>query len=209
MKKLLITIITAFVFSTSLLAQVDVKVNLLGFTMKNYGGSIGYQFNEKISGAIYTNLNNYYSMDMIDYHDLMTDESSFSSFSISPEVNFCFNPKENNYNSFFSVYLRSQNSTIYDMKQMIYSSYNETLSEITYDINKQSLIFGLGFGEKKIFKSGIFINGYLGLGYVMISNTKYTDTRVEELFVNMHTTFPSYMNFRAEFSIGYRFGKKK
>jgi len=209
MKKLLITIITTFVFSTSLLAQVEVKFNFLGLAAKNYGGSIGYQINDKFSADINVNINNYYSLDMIDYHDLMTDESSYSSFSITPELNFYLNPKEDAVNSYLSVYLRSQNSTIYDLHQIIYNSSNNSLSNATYNINKQCLIFGLGFGEKKVFKSGIFIDGYLGLGYVMISNTKYTDARVEELFIDMHTTFPSYMNFRAEFSIGYRFGKKK
>ena len=206
MKKIFIVSVILFVFSNSMFAQFEIKANLFGLIFKNYGAGIEYGINNNFSANIFVNQNNYYSMDMMDYAGVIDHKKTTSStFSITPEIKFFFIPDKGIDNMFISVYFGYQNSNIYDMVHYLYTI---KYKEVSFGLNKQSLIIGFGFGKKKVFNSGIFIDVYYGIGKMIPYNITYSDYRVEE-FIELNNSFVSNIDLRMHLSIGYRFGKKK
>jgi len=201
MKKLLITIISIFVFSTSLLAQIDVKLNLLGLAAKNYGIGAEYHFNENISAGIFCNVNNWFSYDMIEYSTRISSESSFSSLSISPEISFYADEKDKG-KMLLSVYSKYQNSTIYNLKQAVYVT-KYTTKEVLYNVNSRGIILGVGIEQKWMINLNFFVYFYFGMGYAVFNEKEYSDSRVEK-YIDLYTTNLSNIDPRAQIGIGYR-----
>jgi len=210
MKKLLVTIVTVFIFSSSLLAQVDVKVNAFGLFFKNYGMGAEYIINDEISAGAFINYDSYRDLGI--FLDVLSGGSAntvYSSFTFSPEFRYYINPEDGADNRYFSAYLRYQSANWTDLETGIPDPQGNNI-ETLYDVDNKGFAIGIGAGKKWVTNSGLYFETYYGVGKFLTNSITYSNSAVEN---KMKTNgnedeyeFYAQWDLRFHISIGYRFG---
>ncbi len=207
----LILIITILIISMSpLLAQHDIKLNIFGAALKDYGIGYEYVINDQISAGVFTNIVKgfpYKSFQNWNNTVIASWRYDYSAFKITPEFRFYINPDFGADSRYFSAYLRYNNETFKDLKYNTYD--NHPLSDKIYDFNNSIVVLGLTTGKKWMFNSGIYIETMWGVGKTIISSQNFSDREIEK-DVFLHGIENYYYNFtwdyRLQISVGYRIG---
>ena len=175
-------------------AQHELKTNVLGLLVGSYGLQYEYVTEEMgfLLGVTYFNSSSLTGGDINDY----------SSFVITPEFRYYFNPDEDASGFFASGYLRIRNATGEDWVSFSDNQGNFQVS----DMKNFGVALGFTTGYKWVTRSGLVFESFLGIGRYLVNNYSY-DPEIPDNTLNtlLFDEIPAF-DFRFGFGVGYRIG---
>lgn len=180
MKKLLI--IALLVSGTTIKAQHDVSVDVLGFAFSKYG--LGYEYAINPNNSVGFNFN-MSSKNMFDdgisnnaTYALLDQEYKYSEINIIPEYKAFFTPNKGNDGIYMGLYGKFRTSkasgNTFDSNVDLIG-----LQPATTDVSSSGLALGAMAGYKWKTSGALFLEGTIGIGKFLMNNVSYSDALAE------------------------------
>lgn len=193
LKLSLLSLMLFGLFQPKATAQHELKTNVLGLLFGSYGLQYEYVTEEMgfLLGATYFNSSS-----------LSGDINEYSSFVITPEFRYYFNPDEDASGFFASAYFRFRSATGEN-----WASFSDDQGTIQVsDMKNTGMALGFTTGYKWVTRSGLVFESFFGLGRYFVNNYTYDpdipDNVLNTLFLDDLPAF----DFRFGLAVGYRIG---
>lgn len=194
----ILTIVLTGATSYNAISQHELKTNVLAFIG---GYDLQYEYMTENVGFIigFKNFNGQGSLFF---------DSHYTSYVITPEWRYYYNPNEHTSGLYTSLYTRLRMASSEDYF-VTYSTNDDgqMIETGSSDLNNLGVAIGASLGYKWVTRSGVVFETFIGMGGYVVNNTTmdtylpghggYSD--------NNEYQIPSF-DFRAGFSVGYRFG---
>lgn len=176
-------------------AQHEIKTNVLGIIITDYNLQYEYVTEDMgfLMGVSYFNSGS------------IIGDDSYTTFRLTPEFRYYFNPDEDASGFFASGYLRYRNATGEDW--YVTSDFDPVTGntvETSYDLKNTGVAFGFTLGYKWVTRSGLVFETFGGLGRYLINETSYDpDLPENDPLIDIFDELPQF-DVRFGFAIGYR-----
>ena len=182
MKKLII--VALLISGTTLKAQHDVSVDVLGFAFSKYGLGYEYAINSNNSVGINFNMT---SKNMFDdgmsnnaIYAVIDGEYKYSEMNIIPEYKAFFTPNKGNDGVYMGLYgkfrtSKASNNTFTDVSV---SGLIPSLG--TTDVSTTGLALGAMAGYKWKTSGALFLEATVGIGKFLMNNVNYSNALAED-----------------------------
>jgi len=204
MKKTLLTLSILIVSTTSIIAQHDVKINLAGFIVQDYGLGYEYIINDNFSAGVFVNYSTFpYIIAVDEIFASGKSPHTRRSFNFSPEARYYLSPNFGADKRYVGAYFRYKTATWEDLNY-----YEDETTNHFYNINYSSIILGIATGQKWVTNSGVYFETYLGIGKAITSNVNFSDIESEQ-YIEDNGGIENYeyvasWDLRFQVAVGYR-----
>ncbi len=181
MKKLIVAAL--LISGTTIKAQHDISVDVLGFAFSKYG--IGYEYAINPNNSVGMNVN-FSSKNMFDdgisnnkIYAAIDEEYKYSEMNLVPEYKAFFTPNKGNDGVYMGIYGKFRTSK---------ASANTFDSDINLiglqpaqtDVSTTGLALGAMGGYKWKTSGALFLEATVGIGKFLMNNVKYSDSLAED-----------------------------
>ena len=195
----ILTVLAVLVFlSSSLKAQHDVDINVLGIFYKNLQIDYEYVVNDQTG----VGLSLMYGQNTLDMD--IPSGVDYSAFEIVPEFNFYPIPSQGVDKLFITVYMKYKSAKWEDMSYMV------NAEEKYYDLTYGGVGIGFQLGYKLLFRSNFFLQASAGMGRYIFTDWDDTGDKKFKLSESENNEYRDDFIYewdvRFALGLGYRFG---